>query len=389
VSSTTVTIAMNGITGRMGRNQHLERSILAIREQGGVPLPDGRLIWPEPVLIGRDEARLAAVAKDAGLDRYSTDLDAVLADPDVDVYFDATATAARPAGVRAAIAAGKAIYCEKPLATSLATAAELAELAGLAGVKNGIVADKLYLPGLRKLDRALRSGFFGRLLSVRCDFGYWVFEGHVEPGQRPSWNYRTEDGGGIVLDMFPHWQYVIEGLFGRIRSVLCHPVTHIPERVDEHGHGYPATADDAAYALMELDGGAVASFTSSWATRVWRDELVEFHVDGTDGSAVAGLRECRLQPRAATPRPVWNPDIPNPIDFRSGWVQVPPVGPDVNAFKYQWEAFLRHVVADQPFDQTLAVGARGALLVELALESARERRWIDVPVPFDGRGLSS
>jgi predicted dehydrogenase len=246
-------------------------------------------------------------------------------------------------------------------------------------VKNGIVADKLYLPGLRKLDRALRSGFFGRLLSVRCDFGYWVFEGHLEPSQRPSWNYRADEGGGMVLDMFPHWQYVVEGLFGDIRAVLCHAVTHVPERVDEQGSRYVATADDAAYALMDLDGGVVASFTCSWATRVWRDELVEFHVDGTNGSAVAGLRECHLQPRSATPRPVWNPDIPNPIDFRSTWVAAPPVEPEENAFKQQWEAFLRHVVADEPFEHTLESGARGSLLVELALRSSRERRWIDVP----------
>ena len=375
----TVTIAMNGVTGRMGRNQHLARSILAIREQGGVPLANGDVIWPEPILVGRDAARLAAAAKESSLDRYSTDLTAVLGDPDVDIYFDATATASRPVGLRAAIEAGKAVYCEKPLSTSAAEAAELAALARAAGVKNGIVADKLYLPGLRKLDRALRSGFFGRLLSVRCDFGYWVFEGHLEPSQRPSWNYRADEGGGMVLDMFPHWQYVVEGLFGGIRAVLCHAVTHVPERVDEQGSRYAATADDAAYALMDLDGGVVASFTCSWATRVWRDELVEFHVDGTDGSAVAGLRECHLQPRSATPRPVWNPDIPNPIDFRSTWVAAPPVEPEENAFKQQWEAFLRHVVTDEPFEHTLESGARGSLLVELALRSSRERRWIDVP----------
>jgi predicted dehydrogenase len=379
VPTKTVTIAMNGVTGRMGRNQHLDRSILAIRGDGGVPLPDGDLIWPEPVLVGRDEAKLARIAKESGLDQYTTNLNELLASPEVDIYFDATATSARPLGVRAAIAAGKAVYCEKPLATTAAEAAELAELASTAGVKNGIVTDKLYLPGLRKLARALRSGFFGRLLSIRCDFGYWVFEGHIEAGQRPSWNYCAEDGGGMVLDMFPHWQYVVEGLFGQIRSVLCHTATHIPERIDEHGRPYQATADDAAYALMELDGGAVASFTSSWATRVWRDELVEFHVDGTDGSAVAGLRECRLQPRSATPRPVWNPDIPNPIDFRSTWVDAPTVEPEVNAFRYQWEAFLRHVVAGETHDQTLAAGARGSLLVELALRSAAERRWVDVP----------
>lgn len=369
---------MNGVTGRMGRNQHLARSIMAIRNEGGVACGGDRL-WPEPVLVGRNADRLGEVAKEAGLDRISTDLSAVLADPEVDVYFDATATSFRPASVRAAIDAGKAVYCEKPLAATAGEAAELAALAESARVKNGIVTDKLYLPGLRKLARALDSGFFGRLLSVRCDFGYWVFEGTVEPGQRPSWNYRAEDGGGIVLDMFPHWQYVIENLFGEIRSVLCHTATHIPERVDEQGRPYAATADDAAYALMELEGGAVASFTSSWATRVWRDELVEFHVDGSEGSAVAGLRECRLQPRSATPRPVWNPDVPNSIDFRSTWVEVPTVEPEQNAFKAQWEQFLRHVVADEPFEHTLATGARGATIAELALKSSAERRWVDVP----------
>jgi predicted dehydrogenase len=319
------------------------------------------------------------VAKESGVDAYTTDLAAVLSDPGVAIYFDATATAVRPRGVRAALEAGKAVYCEKPLSTSAEEAAALAALARSAGVKNGIVTDKLYLPGLRKLARAVRSGFFGRLLSVRCDFGYWVFEGDVEPAQRPSWNYRREAGGGLVLDMFPHWQYVIEGLFGEIRSVSCRAVTQIPERVDERGRRYDATADDTAYALLELDGGVLASVTSSWATRVWRDELVEFHVDGTDGSAVAGLRECHLQPRSATPRPVWNPDVPNPIDFRSTWVDAPAVEPEVNAFRYQWEAFLRHVVADEPFEHTLETGARGALLVEVALQSSRERRWIDLP----------
>jgi predicted dehydrogenase len=379
VPTKTVTIAMNGVTGRMGRNQHLARSILAIRDQGGVSLGGGDAIWPEPILVGRDASRLAAVAKESGLDRYSTDLPAVLADPAVDVYFDATATAVRPRGVRAAIEAGKAVYCEKPLSASAAEASELAALARSSGVKNGIVTDKLFLPGILKLGRAVRSGFFGRLLSVRCDFGYWVFEGQLEPSQRPSWNYRREAGGGMVLDMFPHWQYVLETLFGDVRSVLCRAVTHIPERVDERGSPYTATADDAAYALMELDGGIMASVTCSWATRVWRDELVEFHVDGTLGSAVAGLRECHLQPRSATPRPVWNPDIPNPIDFRTTWVEAPAIDFEENAFKHQWEAFLRHVVADEPFEQTLESGARGSLLVDLALRSSAERRWIDVP----------
>jgi predicted dehydrogenase len=380
LATKTMTIAMNGVTGRMGRNQHLTRSILAIRRQGGVTLPDGDVVWPEPILVGRDPSRLAALAKEAGVDNHSTDLASVLDDPAVDIYFDATATASRSVGVRAAIEAGKAIYCEKPLAPTAAEAAELAALAQAAGVKHGIVTDKLFLPGIRKLDRALQSGFFGRLLSVRFDFGYWVFEGDVEAPQRPSWNYRREDGGGMVLDMFPHWQYLVEGLFGEVHAVLCHAVTHVPQRVDEQGRPYAATADDAAYALMELDGGVVASFTCSWATRVRRDELLELHVDGTQGSAVAGLRACHLQPRAATPRATWNPDVTNPVDFRSTWVKASSVEvPEENAFKHQWEGFLRHVASDEPFEQTLESGARGALLVDRALRSSAERRWVDVP----------
>ncbi len=387
MATRTLTIAMNGVTGRMGRSQHLARSILAIREQGGVTLADGDVVWPEPILVGRDPSRLAALAKESGLDQHTTDLAAVLRDPSVDVYFDTTATLSRSVGVRAAIDAGKAVYCEKPLASTAVEAAALAERAEAAGVKNGIVTDKLFLPGIRKLGRALRSGFFGRLLSVRCDFGYWVFEGEVEDPQRPSWNYRHEDGGGMVLDMFPHWQYLLEGLFGEIRAVLCRAITHVPRRVDERGRPYPASADDAAYALLELDGGVMASFTCSWATRVWRDELLEIHVDGTAGSAVVGLQRCRLQPRAATPRAVWDPDVPNPIDFRSTWVEVPTVDPVDNAFKHQWEAFLRHVADDEPFEQTLRWGARGALVVERALESSTERRWIDVPP--SGRELTA
>jgi predicted dehydrogenase len=380
LATKTMTIAMNGVTGRMGRSQHLSRSILAIRRQGGVPLPGGDVVWPEPILVGRDESRLAALAKEAGLDTYTTDLAAVLDDPSLDIYFDTTATAQRSAGVRAALDAGKAVYCEKPLAATAAEADELARLAEVAGVKNGIVTDKLFLPGIRRLDRALRSGFFGRVLSVRFDFGYWVFEGDVEPAQRPSWNYRREDGGGMVLDMFPHWQYLFEGLFGDVRSVSCRAVTHVPRRVDERGRDYSATADDAAYALLELEGGVVATVTCSWATRVWRDELLEIHVDGTLGSAVAGLRRCHLQPRSATPRAVWNPDIPNGIDFRATWVEAPSIAePEENAFKHQWEAFLRHVAADEPFEQTLRWGARGALLAERALQSSAERRWVDMP----------
>ncbi|HZE39071.1 MAG TPA: Gfo/Idh/MocA family oxidoreductase [Stackebrandtia sp.] len=373
-----VGIAVNGVTGRMGYRQHLVRSLLAIREQGGLPRADGSVIWPELTLVGRDAGKLAAIAADHGLDRWSTDLDAVLADESISVYFDSLTTLHRVGAVTAAIKAGKHVYCEKPLATSVEESLGLARLAREHGVKNGAVADKLYLPGLRKLKRLVDSGFFGRILSVRGEFGYWVFEGDWQSAQRPSWNYRTEDGGGMALDMFPHWSYVFEGVIAPITAVTARVATHIPERFDESGEGYAATADDAAYAIFELRGGVIAQMNSSWATRVFRDELVEFHVDGTEGSAVAGLRRCRAQHRSVTPKPVWNPDIPQSIDFRSQWTEVPDNAEFDNGFKAQWEEFLRHVVDDAPFSHDFLAAARGVQLAEEGYRSSLEGRRIEL-----------
>ncbi|HEY0496535.1 MAG TPA: Gfo/Idh/MocA family oxidoreductase [Kutzneria sp.] len=375
----TVGVAMNGVTGRMGYNQHLLRSVLAIRDQGGLTTADGTVIWPEPVLIGRNEDRIRAIAERHGLERWTTDVAKALAEPDVEIYFDAQVTSARTAGVLAAVEAGKHIYCEKPTAESLDDALDLARQAAAAGVKTGVVQDKLFLPGLRKLKRLVDGGFFGRVLSVRGEFGYWVFEGDWQPAQRPSWNYQAEQGGGIVLDMFCHWQYVLRDIFGPVRSVQALTATHIPERVDERGTPYAATADDAAYGIFELDNGIVAQINSSWATRVNRDELVEFHVDGTEGSAVAGLRHCRVQHRSITPKAVWNPDLPSPVDFRAQWQEVPDNREFDNGFKEQWELFLRHVVLDEPWSWDLLAGARGVQLAELGLKSAAEGRRIAVP----------
>ncbi|MGC4901604.1 Gfo/Idh/MocA family protein [Micromonospora echinospora] len=375
---TSVGIILNGVTGRMGYRQHLVRSLLAIREQGGVPARDGSRIWPELTLVGRDENRLAEIAERHGLSAYTTDLDAALADDANQIYFDAQVTAAREKAIRAAIEAGKHVYTEKPLAEDFLASLELARLAAAKGVRNGVVQDKLFLPGLRKLKRLVDGGFFGRILSVRGEFGYWVFEGDWQGAQRPSWNYRAEDGGGITLDMFPHWHYVLEQIIAPVTAVTAVTATHIPERVDENGARYRATADDAAYGIFELAGGVVAQINSSWAVRVHRDELVEFQVDGTHGSAVAGLRDCRIQHRGATPMPVWNPDLPVTEPFRDQWQIVPDNGEHDNAFKVQWEAFLRHVVDDEPFPWDFLAGARGVQLAEAGLRSAREGRRVTI-----------
>ena len=378
-----VGIVMNGVTGRMGTNQHLVRSINAIRAQGGVALDAGTRIVPDPILVGRNADKVRALAEAHGVARWTTDLDAALADPADTVYFDAASTGLRAGLIRQAIAAGKHVYTEKPVATNVADALDLYRRAEAAGVKHGVVQDKLWLPGLLKLRRLIDSGFFGRILSVRGEFGYWVFEGDWQPAQRPSWNYRKEDDGGIIVDMLCHWRYVLDNLFGSVKSVSCLGATHIPRRWDENGKAYAATADDAAYATFELDGGAdspiVAQINSSWCTRVRRDDLVTFHVDGTLGSAVAGLTDCVIQPRAATPKPVWNPDVPKSIDFLATWQDVPANVAYDNAFKAQWELFLKHVVAGGPFRWNLLEGAKGVQLAELGIASWRERRWVDVP----------
>ena len=382
MSRKAVQVAVNGVTGRMGYRQHLVRSLLAIRDQGGVVLDDGTAIFPEPVLVGRSEERLRQIAERHGIGRWTTSLDDVLSDPGIDVYFDAQVTSAREASLGRAIAAGKHVYAEKPVAGSLDGALRLARAAHAAGLVHGVVQDKLFLPGVIKLRRLINDGFFGRVLSVRLEFGYWVFEGDGLASQRPSWNYRAEQGGGIVLDMFPHWQYLLEDLFGPIQALYARRATHVPVRWDEKGAQYDVTADDAAYALLEFDSGAVASVNSSWAVRVNRRELVELQVDGASGSAVAGLRNCAVQHRATTPMPVWNPDLPDPIDYPAQWTDVPDNGSFDNCFKVQWEIFLRHAATGEPFPWDLAEGAKGVQLAELAMRSSAEGRRIEVP-PLD------
>jgi predicted dehydrogenase len=372
-------IIMNGVTGRMGTNQHLVRSILAIREEGGVPLQDGTRVMPDPILVGRNAGKVEKLAEAHGVDRWTTDLGAALENGADEIYFDAASTNLRVAHLERAIAAGKHIYCEKPTAGNLEDALAIWRRAQSAGVKHGVVQDKLFLPGLRKMKLLVDSGFFGRLLSVRGEFGYWVFEGDWQAAQRPSWNYRRGEGGGIILDMLCHWRYVLDNLFGEVQAVSCLGATHVPQRWDEEGRPYDADADDAAYATFQLAGGVVAQINSSWATRVRRDDLVTFHADGTLGSAVCGLTRCWTQSRVATPKPVWNPDMRQAIDFFEQWQEVPDNQAYENGFKAQWEMFIRHVCEDAPFRWTLREGAKGVQLAEAGLRSWQERSWIDVP----------
>ena len=369
-------VILNGATGRMGYRQHLVRSILAIRDEGGLRLPDGSRITVRPLLVGRDAEKLSELAARHDIPDWTTDLDAALSDDTWEIYADFLVTKARPAALRKAIAAKRAIYTEKPTAETGAEALELARLASKAGVLTGVVHDKLFLPGIVTLRRLLASGFFGRVLSMRCEFGYWVFEGDWRPAQRPSWNYRREDGGGIIVDMFPHWNYLLENLFGRVVSVYAHTATHIPQRWDEQGQPYRATAEDAAYAILELEGGVIAQLNSSWTVRVNRDELVEFQVDGTLGSAVVGLFGAKVQHRSVTPRPVWNPDLADPHDYAADWSPVPPDQTIGNGFRAQWEEFLVAHATGRAYPYDLMAGARGVLLAEAALQSALEGRRI-------------
>jgi predicted dehydrogenase len=382
MSERRVGIIMHGVTGRMGMNQHLVRSILEIRKQGGVALKDGTRLMPDPILVGRNAAKVEGLAKKYGVSRWTADLEGSLKNKTDEIFFDAASTQLRPKLLKQAIAAGKHVYCEKPVATTLAQAMDLYNAAKKARIKHGVVQDKLWLPGMLKLAKLREQGFFGKILSVRGEFGYWVFEGDRQKGQpqaqRPSWNYRRQDGGGIILDMLCHWRYVLDNLFGEVRAVSCLGATHIPHRWDETGKKYKATADDAAYATFLLKGNVVAHFNSSWTVRVRRDDLLTLQVDGTEGSAVAGLRRCVVQKYSSTPKPVWNPDVPQPIDFFKDWEEVPDENYD-NAFKAQWELFLRHVAGEGPFRWSLFEGAKGVQLAELGLKSWKQKKWLDLP----------
>lgn len=377
MAARTIGIVIDGATGRLGTTQHL-RALLAMRGEGGLPLGNGDRLMPEPVLLGRNAARLTALAEKSGGLKWSTDRDACLADPTVDIYFDATATGGRPDRARTAFAAGKHVYLEKPVAENLEDALSLAHAAERTGRKGGVVQDKLFLPGLKKLRKLYEANFFGRVLSVRLDFGWWVFDGELYPAQRPSWNYKKATGGGLILDMFAHWRYIFDRLLGPIAAVSCRHMTALPQRIDEAGKRYEVDVEDHAFAMFELEGGILAQIGSSWTSRVKRDDLLQIQVDGTLGSAVCGLHRCFVQPLVMTPKPFFSPEQPQAMNFDEQWQEMPDIEPFENGYRAGWELFLRHVAEDAPFPAPLIEGAKSVQLAEACYRSHRERRWVEL-----------
>jgi predicted dehydrogenase len=373
---TEIGIIVNGATGRIGSTQHLANALGPIRAEGGLDVGGDR-VRPRLLLVARTAAKLADIAKTYDAE-WTTDLDAALGRPEFSIFFDAAATSQRVSALSKAIAAGKHIYSEKPVAPTVAQGLELLRAAQARGLRTGAVEDKVNLPGLRKLARLADDGFFGRVTGFKLEFGWWVFDGNERPSQRPSWNYMKSGGGGMTSDMYPHWRYIIEDILGPIRRVVSAISTAQPERVDEQGARFAVDVDDSATTMLEMESGAIGTIVSSWATRVRRDDLVTLQIDGTGGSAVASVHRCWKQSAASTPslRHI-NPDADGGTDHFAAWREVESAGPHINPYRAGWEVFLRHVVAGTPLRSDLKAGIRDVQLVEACYRSASERRWVD------------
>ncbi|MFL5334274.1 MAG: Gfo/Idh/MocA family oxidoreductase [Geminicoccaceae bacterium] len=376
-------IIIHGATSRIGTTQHLLNSLIPIRQEGGLPLSNGDRLMPDPILVGRTPEKLQALAERLGLTRWTTDLDAALANPEDELFFECAYGGGRAQLAHRAIKAGKHIYLEKPVADSLAEVLELRAAAEAAGRKHAVMQDKIHLPGLVKLKTVLGLGTLGKLLSMKLEFGWWVFDGEVIPAQRTSWNYKQAMGGGLVLDMFPHWRYVIDHLFGAPTALTCHMRTAQPKRWDEQHRPYDVDVEDEARAILEFPDGMVGEIFSSWATRIRRDDMLVITAEGTAGSATCTLHQCWMQTLANTPKPLFPVNAPQPMDFRSQWAEVPELVPFKNSYRQAWEAFLRHVAEDAPNTASLLQAAHGLQLIEACHTSHKERRWVSLP-PIEG-----
>ena len=376
-------IILHGATGGICSFQHLRNSLVPIIGEGGLEVGGGRIL-PKLLLVGRNEERLAKLAAEQGGLPWTTNLESALENPAYPVFFDAAATHLRVDVLKRAIAAGKHIYTEKPVAPSVQEGMQLLRATQAKGLKHGAVEDKLFLPGFLKLRRVVESGFLGRVIGFQINFGWWVFDGIEAESQRPSWNYRKAGGGGLISDMHPHWRYIVEGTLGPIARVAALSWTGQTERADEAGDRFHVDVEDNAHTLLELESGARGAILSSWSTRVRREDLVTFLVDGTEGSAMAGLRRCWKQAAGDTPlvrgflmgRDADTMDVS--VDYRENWREEPDVEPYKNPYRYGWERFIHHVAGDEPFYADLSAGIRDVRLAEACLQSAQEGGWVDM-----------
>jgi predicted dehydrogenase len=373
----TIGIILNGATGRICSTQHVANALVPIRDEGGLAAGGDRIV-PRLMLVGRNAESVAAVAQRYGAE-WTTDLAKALADPAFTVFFDAAATSQRQSALKRAIAAGKHIYAEKPVALTVDAGLELLSAIKARGLKACAVEDKLGLPGLQKLSRVVASGALGRIAGFRIEFGWWVFDGTEVPSQRPSWNYRKKDGGGLILDMYPHWRYVIENTLGPIRRVVTALSTATPERIDERGERYRVDVEDSASTLVELKNGATGTILASWATRVRRDDLLTFQIDGSKASVLAGLHRCWTTTNAETPRTAhFSIATDLNVDYRANWHEIEDAGPFKNSYRIGWENFFRHVVTGATMQADFAAGLRDVQFAEACYRSVKDGTWIDL-----------
>jgi predicted dehydrogenase len=367
-----VPVFVRSATGRMTRRQHLERSLAAIVADGGLEIPGGDCIMPEPFLLGRREETLAPLATELGYP-YSTDVESALGGaPAGAVYFEGSPTKLHHQGISRALDSRMHIYTEKPLTLGVEESLDLVRQVRQRGVCGGVVQDKRYLNGPAQLNHLIQQGLIGQPYHVSLDFGYLV---HPDDGTRPDWNSDVAEGGGIILDMVSHWDYLLKHMVGQPRRVNAHSGLHIKQRT-RNGQPVPATAEDSVYATFEAGSGVagepvICTTASSWCRRPRKRGLLEIRVQGTLGAAEAYLDRCYFISNDRTPAISWDPDAASREDFLEGWERYEEALVPENAFRHQWELFLRHIVTGSANPASLLDGAQGVETATRTLASAQ------------------